>query len=175
MWFCCLQAGLSGSSAIICAALSCLLDFYDVGHFVKVEDRPSIILSAEEEIGITAGLQDRVIQVYGGLVYMVCGIQSSLLWFDSFPLSFFNYLPSFFCIRISRRHIWRVKAMECTYQWMCHCFQIFTSFMPRIPVTLARHYLENFRLDYNALKYEDFWLKCMKYIFRFTALCANDG
>ena len=73
-----MQAGLSGSSAIICAALSCLLDFYDVGHFVKVEDRPSIILSAEEEIGITAGLQDRVIQVYGGLVYMVCGVQSLL-------------------------------------------------------------------------------------------------
>jgi glucuronokinase len=49
-----------------------LLDFYDVGHLVKIEDRPSIILSAEEDIGITAGLQDRVVQVYGGLVYMVC-------------------------------------------------------------------------------------------------------
>ena len=28
------------------------------------------MLRAEEELGITAGLQDRVIQVYGGLVYM---------------------------------------------------------------------------------------------------------
>jgi len=28
------------------------------------------VLSAEAELGITAGLQDRVIQVYGGLVYM---------------------------------------------------------------------------------------------------------
>ena len=38
---------------------------------MKVEDRPRVILSAEEELGITAGLQDRVAQVYGGLVYMV--------------------------------------------------------------------------------------------------------
>eukprot|EP00249_Psilotum_nudum_P019473 c27271_g2_i1 orf=1449-2345(+) len=64
------QAGLSGSSAIVCAALNCLLEFYDVGHLVKVENRPRLILTAEEDIGITAGLQDRVVQVYGGLVYM---------------------------------------------------------------------------------------------------------
>ena len=38
---------------------------------MKVEDRPRVILSAEQELGITAGLQDRVAQVYGGLVYMV--------------------------------------------------------------------------------------------------------
>lgn len=38
---------------------------------MKVEDRPRVILTAEEELGITAGLQDRVAQVYGGLVYMV--------------------------------------------------------------------------------------------------------
>lgn len=30
-----------------------------------------MILSAERELGIVAGLQDRVAQVYGGLVYMV--------------------------------------------------------------------------------------------------------
>jgi len=65
------QAGLSGSSAIVCAALSCLLDFYDVRHLIKVEMRPNLILNAEKEVGIVAGLQDRVAQVYGGLVYMV--------------------------------------------------------------------------------------------------------
>eukprot|EP01018_Ginkgo_biloba_P019867 Gb_22991 [translate_table: standard] len=65
-----LKAGLSGSSAIVCAALNCLLDFYGVRHLVKVDDRPNLILSAEGELGITAGLQDRVAQVYGGLVYM---------------------------------------------------------------------------------------------------------
>ncbi|GLT33195.1 hypothetical protein SLA2020_078000 [Shorea laevis] len=64
------QTGLSGSSAIVCAALSCLLDFYKVRHLVKVEVRPNLILSAEQELGIVAGLQDRVAQVYGGLVYM---------------------------------------------------------------------------------------------------------
>uniref|UniRef100_A0A0C9RH79 glucuronokinase n=1 Tax=Wollemia nobilis TaxID=56998 RepID=A0A0C9RH79_9CONI len=64
------QTGLSGSSAIVCATLNCLLDFYGVRHLVKVEDRPNLILSAEGELGITAGLQDRVAQVYGGLVYM---------------------------------------------------------------------------------------------------------
>ncbi|GJN41062.1 hypothetical protein PR202_gn00386 [Eleusine coracana subsp. coracana] len=64
-------AGLSGSSAIVCAALSCLLHFYNVGHLIKVEIRPNLILDAEKELGIVAGLQDRVAQVYGGLVYMV--------------------------------------------------------------------------------------------------------
>uniref|UniRef100_A0A0D9Y102 GHMP kinase N-terminal domain-containing protein n=1 Tax=Leersia perrieri TaxID=77586 RepID=A0A0D9Y102_9ORYZ len=53
------QAGLSGSSAIICAALSCLLDFYNVRHQIKVETRPNLILDAEKELGIVAGLQDR--------------------------------------------------------------------------------------------------------------------
>ncbi|XP_039847347.1 glucuronokinase 1-like isoform X4 [Panicum virgatum] len=64
------QAGLSGSSAIVCAALNCLLDFYDVRHLIQVELRPNLILDAEKELGIVAGLQDRVAQVYGGLVYM---------------------------------------------------------------------------------------------------------
>ncbi|XP_022134334.1 glucuronokinase 1 [Momordica charantia] len=64
------QTGLSGSSAIVCAALSCLLDFFDVRHLIKVEVRPNLVLAAEKELGIIAGLQDRVAQVYGGLVYM---------------------------------------------------------------------------------------------------------
>ncbi|KAL1367928.1 hypothetical protein AAHE18_01G070700 [Arachis hypogaea] len=64
------QTGLSGSSAIVCAALNCLLDFYDVRHLIKVEVRPGLVLAAENELGIVAGLQDRVAQVYGGLVYM---------------------------------------------------------------------------------------------------------
>lgn len=41
------------------------MDFYGVGHRIPLEDRPSIILSAETDLGITAGLQDRVIQVCG--------------------------------------------------------------------------------------------------------------
>ncbi|KAL1819472.1 hypothetical protein ACET3Z_014341 [Daucus carota] len=34
------------------------------------DSRPNIILNAEKELRIVAGLQDRVVQVYGGLVYM---------------------------------------------------------------------------------------------------------
>jgi glucuronokinase len=65
------QAGLSGSSGIVCAALNCLLRYYRVSPAqLPLEERPELVLSAERELGITAGLQDRVIQVYGGLVYM---------------------------------------------------------------------------------------------------------
>jgi glucuronokinase len=63
------QVGMAGSSAIITATLRCLMEFYDVTVLKEVQ--PSFILSVErEELGITAGLQDRVIQVYEGLVYM---------------------------------------------------------------------------------------------------------
>ncbi len=63
------QVGLAGSSAIITAVLRCLMDFYGVEIPRCVQ--PSLILSVEtDELGIAAGLQDRVIQVYEGLVYM---------------------------------------------------------------------------------------------------------
>ncbi len=61
--------GLAGSSAIICATIQALSSFYDV-----TIPRPilaNLILSVEtEELGIAAGLQDRVVQAYQGLVYM---------------------------------------------------------------------------------------------------------
>ena len=63
------QVGLAGSSAIIVATLRCLMEFY--GVMIPQEAQPSFVLSIErEELGIAAGLQDRVIQVYEGLVYM---------------------------------------------------------------------------------------------------------
>jgi glucuronokinase len=63
------QVGLAGSSAIIVATLRCLMDFYGVE--IPMEVQPSLALAVEtEELGITAGLQDRVIQVYEGLVSM---------------------------------------------------------------------------------------------------------
>ncbi|CAI5948459.1 unnamed protein product [Closterium sp. NIES-65] len=64
------QVGLSGSSAIIAAALSCLLHHYHLHRAIPVPVRPNLILEAESRLGITAGLQDRVIQTYGGLVFM---------------------------------------------------------------------------------------------------------
>jgi glucuronokinase len=63
------QVGLAGSSAIIVATLRCLMDFYGVA--IPLEVQPSLALSVEvEELNIAAGLQDRVIQVYEGLVAM---------------------------------------------------------------------------------------------------------
>ena len=63
------QVGLAGSSSIIVATLRCLMEFYNVQ--MPEEAQPSFVLSVEqEELGISAGLQDRVIQVYEGLVYM---------------------------------------------------------------------------------------------------------
>jgi glucuronokinase len=63
------QVGLAGSSAIIVATLRCLMDFYEVQ--IPIEAQPTFVLMVEqEELGIAVGLQDRVIQVYEGLVYM---------------------------------------------------------------------------------------------------------
>ena len=84
------QVGLAGSSAIIVATLRCLMEFYDVE--IPLEVQPSLVLSVEtDELGIAAGLQDRVIQVYEGAVYMdfakdkmqhhrglLCGVYESL-------------------------------------------------------------------------------------------------
>jgi glucuronokinase len=77
------QVGLAGSSAIIVATLRCLMEFYGIEIPRRVQ--PSLVLSVEtDELGIAAGLQDRVIQVYEGLVYMdfareqmeeICGLQ----------------------------------------------------------------------------------------------------
>ena len=63
------QVGLAGSSGLIAATLRCLMEYYGVE--IPVEVQPSLILSVEkEELGIAAGLQDRVIQAYEGVVYM---------------------------------------------------------------------------------------------------------
>ena len=63
------QVGLAGSSAIIVATLRSLMEFYDI--HLPLEIQPMFVLLVEqEELGITVGLQDRVIQVYEGLVYM---------------------------------------------------------------------------------------------------------
>ncbi|MBN1845502.1 MAG: hypothetical protein JW810_07445 [Sedimentisphaerales bacterium] len=61
--------GLAGSSAIITACLRALTAFYGVS--IPLFTQANLILSAEaDELNIAAGLQDRVIQVYEGLVYM---------------------------------------------------------------------------------------------------------
>ncbi len=61
--------GLSGSSAICSAMLKALMRFYEVE--IPLEICPTICLRAErDELGIACGLQDRVVQMYNGLVFM---------------------------------------------------------------------------------------------------------
>ncbi|GAB3576790.1 hypothetical protein GCM10027578_43340 [Spirosoma luteolum] len=63
------QVGLSGSSAIIVATFRALMQFYRVE--IPLPILPNLVLATEtDELGITAGLQDRVIQCYEGCVYM---------------------------------------------------------------------------------------------------------
>jgi len=61
--------GLSGSSAICTAMLKALQLFY--GTELPLEYAPTLCLEAErDELGIQCGLQDRVIQMYEGCVFM---------------------------------------------------------------------------------------------------------
>lgn len=63
------QVGMAGSSAIICACLRALMEFYGVD--IPRHLQPGVILGVEnDELKIPAGLQDRVIQVYEGVVFM---------------------------------------------------------------------------------------------------------
>jgi glucuronokinase len=64
-----LRLGLGGSSAIITAALRALCRHYGVEIHKPVQ--ANLVLETEtKELGVSAGLQDRVIQAYEGLVYM---------------------------------------------------------------------------------------------------------
>jgi len=71
------MVGLSGSSAIIIATFRGLLRYYglslcDLG--LTRDEMPTVMLDVERrELGISAGLQDRVIQTFGGLVHMDFG------------------------------------------------------------------------------------------------------
>lgn len=63
------QVGLAGSSAIITACARALMGFYNVQ--ISRHSLANLVLAVENcELAIPAGLQDRVAQAYGGLVYM---------------------------------------------------------------------------------------------------------
>ncbi len=64
--------GLGGSSAIVIAALRALCDLH--GTALDPARMAELALAIEtEDLGIPAGLQDRVVQAYGGLVFMEFG------------------------------------------------------------------------------------------------------
>lgn len=63
------RVGLAGSSAIVTATMRALMAFYRVD--IAPQHLANLVLSVEtQELGIAAGLQDRVIQAYEGVVYM---------------------------------------------------------------------------------------------------------
>ncbi|NLF17422.1 MAG: GHMP kinase [Lentisphaerae bacterium] len=63
--------GLGGSSAICTAMFKALMLFYGVGERIPKEVVPTLCWQAEKaELGIHCGMQDRVIQVYNGVVFM---------------------------------------------------------------------------------------------------------
>lgn len=96
------QVGMAGSSAIITACWRALMEFYKVDipkHLI-----PSLVLAVEnEELGIPAGLQDRVIQTYEGVVFMVSSI-----------------VP-----------VWRNSATACMRSWTLPCSPPFMWLSPR--------------------------------------------
>jgi glucuronokinase len=64
--------GLGGSSAIVIATLRALCELHDVS--LERGELAALALAVErEELGIAAGLQDRVAQSYGGLTFMDFG------------------------------------------------------------------------------------------------------
>ncbi|MBE6403259.1 MAG: GHMP kinase [Lentisphaerae bacterium] len=63
------RLGLAGSSAIITASIRALQEFYDVE--IALPELANLILAVEtDELGIDAGLQDRVAQAYNVPVFM---------------------------------------------------------------------------------------------------------
>ena len=64
-----LRLGMGGSSSIITAALRALCAYFSVEMPLPIQ--ANLVLETEtKELGVPAGPQDRVIQVYEGLVYM---------------------------------------------------------------------------------------------------------
>lgn len=64
-----LRLGMGGSSSIITAALRALLQYYQID--IPLPIQANLVLETEtKELAVPAGPQDRVIQVYEGLVYM---------------------------------------------------------------------------------------------------------
>ncbi len=63
------RLGMGGSSAIITASLRALCQYYDLD--IPLPIQANLVLETEtRELNVPAGLQDRVVQAYQGLVYM---------------------------------------------------------------------------------------------------------
>lgn len=86
------QVGMAGSSAIIVATLRALMEFYSVAIDKRIQ--PSLVFSVEhKELGIGGGLQDRVIQVYEGIVAMDFSVDA-MVSIDGFDVGSYTSLDS---------------------------------------------------------------------------------
>ncbi len=97
------QVGLSGSSAIVIAALRALAEWFDVE--ISADELAELALAAElEDLGIAAGAMDRVVQSYQGLVAMdLCEPRSR----ESYRIMDEALLPPLFIA-------WDPRAGECS-------------------------------------------------------------
>ncbi|MFB3881954.1 MAG: mevalonate kinase [Armatimonadota bacterium] len=112
------QSGLGGSSAMIIAALQALLRFYRVpARRMPPAELAELALGVEvSELGIAAGLQDRVVQSYGGLTYMDFSPRSRLYQrLDS------KRLPRFGLAYLAEQHLGTMESgrvhSQVRYRW----------------------------------------------------------
>ncbi len=112
------QSGLGGSSAMIIAALRALLRFHRISDKqVPPAALAELALSVEtEELGIAAGLQDRVVQSFGGLTYMdFSGAKPSYERLDS------ALLPRFGLAYLAEQHLGTMESgrvhSQVKYRW----------------------------------------------------------
>ncbi|MDR3234098.1 MAG: hypothetical protein LBT46_10630 [Planctomycetaceae bacterium] len=85
------QVGLAGSSAIITATLRVLSSFYQIE--IPKAVFPSLVLLIErEQLGIPAGLQDRVAQVYEGCTMMNFS-EEAMITEDGFRRGIYEKIP----------------------------------------------------------------------------------
>jgi glucuronokinase len=73
------QVGMGGSSAIVRATLDALCGFYGIA--IALRDQVTLALEAETvELGIEAGLVDRVVQAFDGAIHFQCEDTPSPGW-----------------------------------------------------------------------------------------------
>ena len=62
---------------------------------IALAEQPDFVLSVEEEeMGINAGLQDRVVQVYEGCVYMDFSVEAGKGAYERLPCSLLEGAPA---------------------------------------------------------------------------------
>ena len=112
------QSGLGGSSAMIIAALRALLKFHRVPqNKVPARQLAELALSVEtQELGIAAGLQDRVVQSYGGVTYMdFTGNRPKCTRLSS------AWLPGFGLAYLAEDHLGTIESgrvhLQVRYRW----------------------------------------------------------